>query len=670
MKLIEYDSWLKPFELQINARRENYRLKLEDINTGWGSLLKYSSNHHFFGLHKVQNEWIFREFAPNAEEIYLVGQFSNWKPLPQFRLKRAIKKGVWEIYLPEENLKHGDLYKLWMVWKNGEAMRIPAYATRTVQDYATKLFCAQVWETDFFNWSDNDFKPNIQTPLIYEAHVGMAQEEGKVGTFNEFTDKILPRVKKAGYNVLQLMAIQEHPYYGSFGYHVSNFFAASSRFGTPEELKNLINEAHNSGIAVIMDIVHSHSVKNEAEGLSRFDGTEDLYFYSGEKGIHPAWDSRCFDYGKDSVISFLLSNCRYWIEEFHFDGFRFDGVTSMLYIDHGLERDFTSYSDYFNDKVDDYAITYLSLANKLIHEIKPNAITIAEDMSGFPGIGISPEDDGLGFNFRLSMGVPDFWIKIIKEKGDEKWSVGQIFHELIQHRPEEKIIAYSESHDQALVGDKTIFFRLADKDMYENMAKNKPSLLIDRAIALHKLIRLVTLTTAYSGYLNFMGNEFGHPEWIDFPREGNNWSYKYARRQWSLHDNGYLKFEWLGAFDRNMIELIKKFNLLIHPYIQLLYANENDQILAFERGGLLMVFNFNPLKSYTDYGIHVNPGKFKIVFDSDRPEFGGFSRVDNSIVHFSEPMISNRHNHQLKLYLPSRTALILEKIVTKGVYDL
>jgi 1,4-alpha-glucan branching enzyme len=498
----------------------------------------------------------------------------------------------------------------------------------------------------------------------------MAQEECKVGSFNEFTEKILPRVKIAGYNVLQLMAIQEHPYYGSFGYHVSNFFAVSSRFGTPEDLKNLINEAHKLGIAVIMDIVHSHSVKNEEEGLSRFDGDYDLYFYPGAKGFHPAWDSRCFDYGKDEVVSFLLSNCRYWLEEFHFDGFRFDGVTSMLYHDHGLEKNFTSYSDYFSANTDTSAVTYLTLANELIHKIKPSAITIAEDMSGFPGIGIPGAEDGLGFDYRLSMGVPDLWIKTIKEKKDEQWSVGQLFYELTQHRPEEKIIAYSESHDQALVGDKTIFFRLADKEIYDFMAKDKPSLVIDRAIALHKLIRLLTITTAYTGYLNFMGNEFGHPEWIDFPREGNNWSYKYARRQWRLQDNKFLKFEWLSAFDRKMIEIIKINTLLHYPDIELCVANEKDKVLAFERGGLLMVFNFSPNNSYSGYGINVQLGKFITVLDSDSAEFGGFNRVDNSIVHYSAPLPFNKYKHQIKLYLPSRTALILKRVLTKSIYDM
>lgn len=668
MKLVEYDPWLEPFSSNIESRLSLYRSKLDDIQHRWGSLKEFASGHQFFGLHKTKQGWIFREWAPNATEIYLVGGFSEWKPLQQFLLEKH-SDGIWMIELPEDVLKHGDFYKLWMVWKDGAAMRIPSYATRTVQSPETLLFSAQVWQPNAFEWSDQNFKRPERPSLIYEAHTGMAIEEERVGTYREFAENILPRIKNAGYNMVQLMAIQEHPYYGSFGYHVSNFFAASSRFGTPEELKHLINEAHKMGIAVIMDIVHSHSVKNEEEGISRFDGSYNQFFHSGDRGNHPAWDSRCFDYGKDEVLRFLLSNCRFWIEEYHFDGFRFDGVTSMLYLHHGLGRDFTSYNDYFDGQQDKDAILYLTLANHLIHEIQPNAVTIAEEMSGFPGTGAATNGGGLGFDYRLSMGVPDFWIKLIKEVSDENWQVGYIFNELIQHRPEEKIIAYAESHDQALVGDKTIIFRLADKEMYNFMAKNQGSLIIDRAIALHKIIRLITLSTAHGGYLNFMGNEFGHPEWIDFPREGNNWSYKYARRQWSLMDNDLLKFGWLALFDKKMIALARKYELLSHNHIHTNLINNDDQVLAFERGKLLFVFNFNPNRSFTHYGIPVKAGKFKIVLNSDHPDLGGFDRIDETLSYYSEPIPLQKATHQVKLYIPSRTVMVFERMEIKSVYD-
>jgi len=668
MPLIDYDSWLQPYGPQLEKRRAFFQENIKLIKAKWGSLKNYASGYKEFGLHYYNKQWVFTEWAPNAKEIYLVGNFSNWLPQDNFKLHPQ-EDGKWKIYLDSDILKHGDLYKLWMVWEHGAGMRIPSYTTRTVQDKNTLLFSAQVWIPEPFEWTDHNFTKTNEPPLIYEAHTGMAQIEEKVGSYLEFAEKTLPIIKDSGYNMLQLMAVQEHPYYGSFGYHVSNYFAPSSRFGTPEELKSLVNKAHEMGISVIMDLVHSHSVKNEEEGLSNFDGTHNQYFHKGNRGNHPAWDSRCFDYGKDEVRRFLLSNCRYWMEEFHFDGYRFDGVTSMLYRHHGLEKDFTCYNDYFDGQQDNDAILYLSLANLLIHEINPKATSIAEEMSGMPGITLPSEDDGLGFDYRLSMGVPDFWIKTIKEKKDEEWDVGQIFHELSQHRPEEKVISYAESHDQALVGDKTIFFRLADKEIYNHMSVNTPNIKIDRAISLHKMIRLITLATAYGGYLNFMGNEFGHPEWIDFPREGNQWSYKYAHRQWQLPEDDSLKFKFIGRFDKEMIKLAKKYKFNHIPEIYLRLSSIKDQILAFEKADLLFVFNFNPSKSFTDYGIPLIAGKFKIILSTDDSAFGGFDRIEKNMTYYSIAPQNHKTQHYLPLYLPSRIAIVLKRQAIKSVYD-
>lgn len=668
MNLIDYDSWLSPYKLQIEYRHNYYNQRISELEKKWESLDKISSAYNYFGLHKSENNWILREWAPNATEIYLIGDFSNWKPTEEFKFSRK-ENDEWEISVPLDTLKHNDLYKLWVVWDGGSESRIPSFANYVTQDEKTHIFSARVWDEKPFEWTDEDFEiPNVP-PLIYEAHIGMSSEEEKVSNYIEFADIILPRIKEMGYNTIQLMAIQEHPYYGSFGYHVSSFFAPSSRFGTPDDLKYLINKAHNMGIAVIMDIVHSHAVKNEAEGLSKFDGTHHQYFHNGDRGYHPAWDSRCFNYGKDEVIRFLLSNCKYWLDEFHFDGFRFDGVTSMLYVHHGLDKNFTSYADYFTGDEDIDAITYLVLANKVIHNFKPSAISVAEEMSGYPGLTVAPEKWGVGFDYRLSMGIPDLWIKFIKEKNDEEWNIPTLYYELTQRRPEEKVIVYSESHDQALVGDKTILFRLADKELYTAMRKVDNSLIIDRAIALHKMIRLVTITTGYGGYLNFMGNEFGHPEWIDFPREGNNWSYKYARRQWSLADSDELKYKWLGNFDKEMISLIKKHNLLNVPEIYLKTDNQETQILAYSKGNLLFIFNFNPTESYPCYGIHLEAGKYKLILSSDDEKFGGFDRIDKSISYYTEPLENNKSKHQLLVYTPSRTALVFEKQEIKSIFD-
>ncbi|MDR1403883.1 MAG: alpha amylase C-terminal domain-containing protein [Tannerellaceae bacterium] len=665
LNLIKNDPWLSPYEAAINGRYQHYLAKEKELtNNGQQALSEFASGYLYFGLHKTATGWIFREWAPNATAIYLIGDFNNWQKNESYRMTR-LEHGNWEIVLEESLIAHGDLFKLLMEWEGGSGERIPAWIRRVVQDEQTKIFSAQVWRLDKpYIFKHTTFKPNVSPLLIYECHIGMSTNEEKVGSYNEFRIRILPRVKRDGYNAIQIMAIQEHPYYGSFGYHVSSFFAASSRFGTPDELKQLIDEAHSMGIAVIMDIVHSHAVKNEVEGLGRFDGSYGQYFYSGSRREHPAWDSLCFDYGKNEVLHFLLSNCKFWLDEYKFDGFRFDGVTSMLYYSHGLEESFSNYGAYYNGRQDGNAITYLTLANQLIHEVNPDAITIAEEVSGMPGLAAKNKDGGYGFDYRMAMNIPDYWIKTIKEKKDEDWRTSSIWWETTNRRADEKTISYAESHDQALVGDKTIIFRLIDANMYWHMMKDDPNYMVDRGIALHKMIRLVTASTINGGYLNFMGNEFGHPEWIDFPREGNGWSYKYARRQWDLVDNPTLKYAYLGYFDRRMLELIKSVKDFQSTPIQKVWDNDSDQVLAYMRKELLFVFNFNPNRSYDHYGFLVPIGEYEVVLNTDANCFGGFGLSDDSIHHFTlfDPVYKNEKKEWLKLYIPARSAAVLRKI--------
>lgn len=666
LDIIKNDPWLSPYETTIERRHSYYLKRLSDLTqAGKISLSDFASGHLWFGLHRTEEGWVFREWAPHATEIFLVGTFNQWQRMESFRLEKR-EGGVWEVRIASGQIRHGDLYKLHVTWPGGSGERIPAWAQRVVQDEQTYLFSAQVWEPEErYSFRHTPFRPETSPLLIYETHVGMSTEEEKVGTYPEFREKVLPRVKENGYNAIQIMAIQEHPYYGSFGYHVSSFFAPSSRCGTPEELRELIDTAHGMGIAVIMDIVHSHAVKNETEGLGRIDGSYDLYFHSNPgRRYHQAWDSLCFDYGKDEVLHFLLSNCKYWIEEFRFDGFRFDGVTSMIYKSHGLGESFTEYGNYYNTGQDDDAICYLTLANQLIHEINPQAITIAEEVSGMPGLAMKPEAGGYGFDYRMAMNIPDFWIRLIKEKKDEEWRPSAIWWETTNRRADEKTISYVESHDQALVGDKTIIFRLIDADMYWFMSKlKKSSLAVDRGIALHKMIRLVTATTINGGYLNFMGNEFGHPEWIDFPREGNNWSHQYARRQWHLADDRNLKYHWLGDFDKAMIRLIRSIPDFQSASLVKIWDNDEDNILAYMRDELLFVFNFHPQRSYSDYGILAPQGEYRIILDTDDKAFGGFGLNDDSIPHFTrfDPLYAPDNKGWLQLYLPARTACVMKQ---------
>ena len=653
------DPYLAPYAEAVRGRAARARARAAGLLAGGASLSDWASAHEYFGLHRSKRGWTFREWAPNASEMWLVGDFSGWQLQPRFKLGR-MRDGVWAGTFPARALRHGQFYRLEMRWPGGGGERIPAYARRVVQDASTGLFSAQVWAPKQpYVWKHSP--PRVPgPPIIYEAHVGMASEEGRVATYAEFRDSMLPRIKAAGYNTVQLMAVMEHPYYGSFGYHVSSFFAASSRFGTPEDLKSLVDEAHGMGLRVIMDIVHSHAVKNERDGLSLFDGTPYQYFHDGPKGWHSAWDSRCFDYGKTEVLHFLLSNCRFWLDEYRFDGFRFDGVTSMLYWDHGLGRAFTDYAHYFDGSMDDDAWCYLALANRVIHEVNPAALTIAEDVSGLPGCAAPLSDCGLGFDYRMAMGVPDYWFRIAEKVRDEDWSMGGIYWELTNKRAEEKVVSYVESHDQALVGGKTFFFQLVDAAVYDGMGVDQHSLVIARGIALHKMARLATRGLARDAYLNFMGNEFGHPEWIDFPRAENGWSYHHARRQWSLRDDPRLRFKALGDFDAAMLKTVGC--ALGEP--ERVCAHEGDKVLAFRRGKLLFVFNFNPSRSFTGYGIRVpEGGRWRLALDTDDPRFGGEGRIAPDQV-FTPDVVGEDGAREayVRLYLPARTALVLRHV--------
>ena len=656
LKLVERDAYLEPYNLSIEGRHR-YFLKREKELTknGRQTLSDFASGYLYFGLHRTSTGWVFREWAPNATRIVLVGDFSNWEERPEYELK-PIAGGVWERKMPLKALSHGQLYKMKVYWKGGCGERIPAWTRRVVQDENTKIFSAQVWApAQEYVFKNKKFTAKRTPLLIYECHIGMAQEEEKVGTYREFKEKVLPRIAADGYNCIQIMAIQEHPYYGSFGYHVSSFFAASSRFGTPEELKELIDTAHGMGIAVIMDLVHSHTVKNTREGLNLFDGTETQYLVGGHEGHHPQWDSKLFNYGKIETLRFLLSNVRYWLDEYHFDGFRFDGVTSMLYKNHGIGVEFANQSDYFGDNINDDAVTYLQLANTLIHQLNKDYITIAEDVSGMPGICAAVEDGGIGFDYRLGMGLPDFWIKILKDQKEEDWNMHEFFFTMTNRLYDVKTIAYAESHDQALVGDKTIAFRLMDKEMYTSMSKFTPSMLVDRGVALHKMIRLFTISLGGNAWLNFMGNEFGHPEWIDFPRQENGWSYKHARRQWSLVDDENLKFGWLNEFDKEMLKFIKESDIMNAEPAWLMNADEEHKTIVFERDNLMFVFNWGS-ESIPDYEINVkNTGDYEIVFSTDDKYFGGFENIDKKVVFPSEYRDGQVF---MKIYNVSRTAVV------------
>ena len=663
-RILTLDPLLKPYAADVALRMERNAAVRKQLLGDSAELSAFANGYLYYGFHRTQTGWVFREWAPGADAIHLIGDFNDWNrashPL------RRLDGGVWEIELPGANaLKHGQHVKL-QITRGGQSFdRIPAYIRYTVQDPLTHQLTGVIWAPERpFQWTDGGYgRKKISPLMIYEAHIGMAQEREGIGTYREFADFNLERIKALGYNAVQLMAVMEHPYYASFGYQVSNFFAASHWYGEPDDLKALVDKAHSLGMYVLLDVVHSHACANVGEGLNLFDGTENQYFLPGERGNHPAWGSKLFNYAKHEVIHFLLSNLKFWQEEYHFDGFRFDGVTSMIYQNHGLGENFTDYSQYFGLNTNVDALTYLQLANELIHEVNPFAVTIAEDMSGMPGMALPIRSGGIGFDYRLSMGIPDFWIRLLKDVPDRQWDMGRLWYELTTRRPQEKNVGYCESHDQALVGDKTLIFRMADAEMYTGMDKAYHSLAIDRAIALHKMIRFITLTLGSEAYLNFMGNEFGHPEWIDFPREGNGWSHHYARRQWSLAENGYLKYEWLERFDREMLKFARKYRVMSKPAAANLWLDEKNKLLAFAKGELIYLFNFSPDASPTDFFVpaHITgAGQYRAVFTTDRIEFGGQDRVSERYVYTAKPVPDKGVG--FTVYLPSRTAIVFKRV--------
>ena len=662
-EIIRIDPWLEPYAGDIELRMDRFKEKRRQIAEGADTLTGFANGYLFFGFHRTGDGWVFREWMPGADEVHLTGDFNEWDR-ESHPLTRG-ENGVWEITLEGKNaLQNGQHAKLWVRKGQDWFERLPAYTMRVSMDEKSHTLCTLVWDSEeAYPWTDAAFlEKKPEAPLIYEAHIGMSQDREGIGTYREFADNVIPRILHLGYNTIQLMAVQEHPYYGSFGYQVTNFFAASHWYGDPEDLKYLINKAHEAGIRVLLDVVHSHACPNVGEGLQLQDGTDEQYFLAGGEGWHPAWGTRLFNYNRPEVLHFLLSNLKYWQTEYHFDGFRFDGVTSMIYRDHGLGSAFTNYDMYFNMNTDIPALNYLQLANELIHEVNPNALTVAEDMSGMPGMCLPIDEGGIGFDYRLAMGEPDYWIKLLKDTRDEDWNMNAMWHEMTTRRPREKVIGYCESHDQALVGDKTIIFRMADAEMYTGMNKDYHSLTMDRAIELHKIIRLFTMSLGGNGYLTFMGNEFGHPEWIDFPREGNGWSYKYCRRQWSLVDNPNLKYEWLNEFDAAMIRMAREHRLLEDPNAVSLWIDPERKIITFSRGKLLFVFNFHNSYSEPRFFLHahtVGEGAYRVILSSDEKRFGGPGIIDHDYVYHTE--YTEGRGLGFDVYSPCRTAMVLEK---------
>jgi len=674
--LLSQDPEYPAHEVHLRYRLEAYERTKANITKAEGSLEAFAKGYDTFGFTRKDGCTIYREWAPAAGGAQLIGDFNNWSGT----WMEKNEFGVWSVSLPDgpdgsPAIPHGSRVKIRLQHPGGWWVdRLPAWIRwATVEPGVMGAkYDGIYWDPPETHKWKHERPERPQTLRIYEAHVGMASTEAKVASYLEFKDNVLPRVKKLGYNAIQLMAVQEHAYYASFGYHVTNPFAVSSRSGTPEDLKALVDEAHGMGIQVLLDVVHSHISSNVDDGLAGFDfgqGEDCNYFCSGDAGYHSVWDSRCLNYKNWETLRYLLSNCRYWLEEYKFDGFRFDGVTSMLYHHHGIGQSFSgNYHEYFSPATNVDAIVYLALANELTHRLVPTAVTIAEDVSGMPSLCRPVKEGGIGFDYRLAMGIPDLWIDYLQNCMDEHWSMSKLVASLCNRRFAEKVIAYCESHDQALVGDKTVAFRLMDAEMYTGMsALMEQTPVIARGLALHKMIRLLTLALGGDGWLNFMGNEFGHPEWIDFPRDGNGWSYEHCRRQWNLVDATDLLYMKLNDFDAAMHQLDNRYNFVTDSHLCVSEQNDEKKVIVCERGELVFVFNFNPSTDFEGYKVGVGlPGTYRVVLDSDAFMFGGKGRVGHDADHFTSPegvpgvpeTNFNNRPHSMMVLAPARTVVV------------
>ena len=667
-EIINQDHSLKPFELEIKERMELYKEKLNEIKNKEKSLENIAKSYKSMGINLMPNGDIkYREYAPGAKGISLFGEFNNWNK-EQFWAKKD-KFGFWELIIPNENgapkIQHGQIVKVNVVLEDGNWMeRNPIWSHYLIQNKESIILENIFWNPEIkYKWKYP--QKHIKKPeslRIYEVHIGLSSFDPKINSYKEFADTILPRVKKTGYTAIQFMAIMEHAEYASFGYHVNYLFAISSRFGTPEEFMYLIDKCHENGLFVIMDIIHSHASPNVNDGFNYWDGTDHLYFHGGNLGNHVQWNSKLYNYSSYETLRLLLSNCAYYIKEYRIDGFRFDCVTSMLYSHHGIDYNFTgNYKEYFNEFFNLESSVYLMLANSLIHKLNPEAITIAEDFSGTPGLCRPVEEGGLGFDYKLNMKICDKWKQYLLYKKDEEWNIEDIIYTLKNRRYKEKNISYCESHDQSFVGNCSLSSLLFSSERFWNMSNNSPETpVIGRGISLHKMIRLLTFALGGEGYLSFMGNEFGCPDSLDFPKKENRFSYSHSRRRWDLCDNKDLRYRFLYKWEiiMNILEEIFHFIESEEEYIST--KHEDDKVIVFEKGVLLFIFNFHPVKDFQDYQIGTKWGTpHKIILDSDEKRFMGKGRLNHTSSYSTVKKSFKNRPYNMKLDMPSRTCMIL-----------
>ncbi|CAL5392773.1 unnamed protein product [Camellia sinensis] len=541
-------------------------------------------------------------------------------PLAYWLESRKGRKAWLKKYTPA--IPHGSKYRVYFNTPDGPLERIPAWAPYVLPDADGKQAFAVHWEPPpecVYKWKHKH--PEAPKSLrIYECHIGISGSEPKIASFNDFTEKVLPHVKDAGYNVIQLIGLVEHKDYFTIGYRATNLFAVSSRYGTPDDFKRLVDEAHGLGLLVFLDIVHSYSAADEMVGLSLFDGSNDCYFHTGKRGYHKFWGTRMFKYGDIDVLHFLLSNLNWWVVEYQIDGFQFHSLASMIYTHNGFASFTGDMEEYCNQYVDKDALIYLILANEILHALHPSIITIAEDATLYPGLSEPTSLGGLGFDYFVNLSASEMWSSLLENVPDSDWSMSKIVSTLVGNRHSaDKMLLYAENHNQSISGGRSFAEILFGETMEH--ASDKRALLF-RGCSLHKMIRLITFTIGGHAYLNFMGNEFGHPKRVEFPMESNNFSFSLANRRWDLLENGV--HSELLYFDKDMMNMDENERILSRGLPNIHHVNDTTMVTSYSRGPLLFIFNFHPTTSYENYSVGVEEaGEYQVILNTDEKKYGG-----------------------------------------------
>lgn len=623
------------------------------------------------GAHKdVQGNsegWLFRVWAPQVSSVHVVGDFNGWDPKAT-PLTRAANSDIWETFVP--GLEQGSLYKYVIETDAGELLWKAdpfGFYAETCPGTASKL-----WDLGGYTWKDATWlnrraeRDIMKSPLnIYEVHLGswkrhgnepqgepredgtwpgpgdpFPAQRGTYYTYDDLSDELVAYVKKMGYTHIEVMPLSEHPFDGSWGYQATGYFAATSRYGTPQQLMHFVDACHKAGIGVVLDWVPGGFCAN-AEGLATFNGR--MLF---EREIHPNWGTHKFDFSRPEVRSFLVSNALFWIEQFHVDGIRMDGVSSMLYLNFGVDNPADKKFNKYGTEEDLDASAFIRQVNCAVGKEFPDVMMIAEESTAWPLVTYPAEDGGLGFHLKWDMGWMNDTLHYMQ--CDFPWRPGN--HNLLTFSI---MYAFSEnfilplSHDEVVNGKCSLIGRMPGDDWRRFAGL--------RTLAFYQM-------THPGAKLTFMGDEIG---------QQIEWRY-YESIEWFLAKD----FDATHGAQQRFIEALNHFytkqrglwqNAYTEQGFEWIDANNSEQsIVSFVRHGdkpaddLLILINFDPA-SYETYRVGTpREGDWELVFNTDEPTFGGsgFPVVDMAS---SKPEPWNMRDNSIEIAVPGLAGLVYRR---------